>query len=484
MASSGTNGTIKWAISGTTLRLYPASGSSGTANPLRSGAASGLEMWITLTDSERLAITKIKTEGTLLFNTNAIGGGYTPLTQYNSLTRYNYSSNGYFTNLEEIDVSGLKAAGATDFDSMFSNSTGGRDKLTKITGLSSLNTSSVTNYTRMFKGTKVSSLDISSFKNMNTANITEMFRDAPYLMSVKLPSSFARESDGKTTNFGLAPATNANGITVNTDSTFFKLPSSQQGGLWTRNVTGDLKFSARATRTSSGAEIHCTYSTTKASTAAFYIKKQTDSSWPSTSVATMSFSSSGSADQTIELPTDDSYDILISASDGDTTLYVIPSVTSNKLLFAMDDAGNLDVTGNITSAMSGCGATATISLTTNTSGEKIPITTYRDKVGDYLSISNGGIKCEKKGHVEISGNVYFTDGFTANSLVHTLIKKNSTTVINAVHRLPTHYDYYSIPPLVFNVSAGDILYLYVYNQTDAKGKVAGDNRTWLTVKYL
>lgn len=483
MASSGTNGTIKWAISGTTLRLYPASGSSGTANPLRSGAADGLIMWITLTDSERLAITKIKTEGTLLFNTNAIGGGYTPLTQYRALTTYSNITK-YFTNLEEIDVSGLKAAGGTDFSDMFSNSTGQRDKLTTITGLSSLNTSSATNYDSMFEGTKVPSLDISSFKNMNTANICEMFRDTPYLMSVKLPSSFARKSDARTTNFGLAPATNANGITVKYDAYFFKLPSSQQGGLWTRNVTGDLKFSARATRTSSGAEIHCTYSTTKASTAAFYIKKQTDSSWPSTSVATMSFSSSGSADQTIELPTDDSYDILINVSDGDTTLYVIPSVTSNKLLFAIDDAGNLDVTGHITSAISGCGATASISLTTNTSGVKIPITTYRGKVGSYLSISNDGIKCEKKGHVEISACAYFIDGFTANSLVHIIIKKNSTTVTNAVHRLPSHYDYYSISPLVYSVSAGDILYLYAYNQTDAKGKVAGDSRTWLTVKYL
>ena len=173
--------------------------------------------------------------------------------------------------------------------------------------------------------------------------------------------------------------------------------------------------------------------------------------------------------------TDTDYAFIIGNGENDTN-------RSNAL--TVDWSGNIEASGNITSAMSGCGATATISLTTNTSGEKIPITTYRDKVGDYLSISNGGIKCEKKGHVEISGNVYFIDGFTANSLVHTLIKKNSTTVINAVHRLPTHYDYYSIPPLVFNVSAGDILYLYVYNQTDAKGKVAGDNRTWLTVKYL
>ena len=152
--------------------------------------------------------------------------------------------------------------------------------------------------------------------------------------------------------------------------------------------------------------------------------------------------------------------------------------------FTVDWNGNVVAAGYITSAISACGATGASEVALSTSEKKITLSTSRGKVGPYLSYSNGGVKCEKKGHVEISACVYFIDGFNANDLVHTVIKKNSANVINAVHRLPSHYDYYSVPPIVYDVNAGDILYLYVYNQLGNRGKAAIDNRTWLTVKYL
>ena len=150
----------------------------------------------------------------------------------------------------------------------------------------------------------------------------------------------------------------------------------------------------------------------------------------------------------------------------------------------VDWSGNIVAAGNITSAISACGAAGTADVALSTSEKKITLSTSRGRIGPYLSNSNGGVKCGKDGYVEISGGIYFSSGFTNNDIVHTVVKKNSTQVINAAHRLPASYDYYSVPPLVCEVSAGDILYLYAYNQTGARGSVNATTESWLTVKYL
>lgn len=145
---------------------------------------------------------------------------------------------------------------------------------------------------------------------------------------------------------------------------------------------------------------------------------------------------------------------------------------------------NLSVVGHYTSAITACGATGTADLVLGTSEKKVKLDSNRARVGTGLTNSNGGVKCAKSGYVEVSGAIYFVSGFNANDLVHLVIKKNSTNIVNAVHRLPGDYDYYSIAPIVYSVSEGDTLYLYAYNQTAARGQINAATFSWLTVKYL
>lgn len=177
----------------------------------------------------------------------------------------------------------------------------------------------------------------------------------------------------------------------------------------------------------------------------------------------------------------------VSKTATELRLYAGGGTNSNKILLNADEIninGNLGVSGNITSAISACGAAGTADVALSTSEKKIMLSTSRGRVGSYLSNSDGGVRCAKSGYVEISGGIYFSSGFTNNDIVHAVVKKNSTQVINAAHRLPASYDYYSIPPLVCEVSAGDVLYLYAYNQMGARGYVNATTESWLTVKYL
>lgn len=146
-------------------------------------------------------------------------------------------------------------------------------------------------------------------------------------------------------------------------------------------------------------------------------------------------------------------------------------------------AGSIEVAGHITSAITACGNNSTpVSLTT--SEKIIPMTTYRYVVGSQLSVSDNGILCGKDGFVEVAGNIYFIEGVQNGDIVHLIIKKGSTNVLNAPHRIAGTYDYYSAAPIIIQVSAGDMFYLYTYNQTAARGKASASLASWLTVKYL
>ena len=173
--------------------------------------------------------------------------------------------------------------------------------------------------------------------------------------------------------------------------------------------------------------------------------------------------------------TDTDYAFIIGNGENDTD-------RSNAL--TVDWKGNIEASGNITSAISACGAVGTADIALSTSEKKITLSTNRGNVGNYLSNWNGGVTCYKSGYVEVSAGIYFVSGFTANDLVHLVIKKNSTNIINAVHRLPGNYDYYSVAPIVYSVSEGDTFYLFAYNQTAARGQINAGVSSWLTVKYL
>lgn len=151
----------------------------------------------------------------------------------------------------------------------------------------------------------------------------------------------------------------------------------------------------------------------------------------------------------------------------------------------IEASGNLSVAGHYTSAITACGATGTADLVLSTSEKQVNLNSNRAIVGaDLTNDNSGGVKCAKSGYVEVSGTIYCTTGFTANDYVHLVIRRGSTLIINAVHRIPNNYDYFGVTPIVYSVSAGDILYLYAYNQSGARGQISAATGSWLTVKYL
>lgn len=205
-----------------------------------------------------------------------------------------------------------------------------------------------------------------------------------------------------------------------------------------------------------------------ADTSTFYKAERTD-----TNVVVNFGVGSGGENHGVFSETDSRW-IIYDDANGDT---IIPAPT-------LRVGGNLITDGYFTSAITACGATDTADLALSTSEKKVTLSSNRARVGADLTNNNGGVKCAKGGYVEVSGAIYCVSGFNANDLVHLVIKKNSTNIINAVHRLPNNYDYYSIAPIIYSVSAGDMLYLYAYNQTAARGQINAATLSWLTVKYL
>lgn len=134
------------------------------------------------------------------------------------------------------------------------------------------------------------------------------------------------------------------------------------------------------------------------------------------------------------------------------------------------------------SAITACGGTASQNLTA--SEARVPMTTYRSKLGTGLSVTSNGVKCNRAGWVLLSAEGYFTTGFTANDIVHLVIKLDSTNLVNTAYRIPSTYCYFNIAPQLRQVTAGTMIYLYAYNQTAARGVIANNTSTVLNVVYI
>ena len=332
MATSGTNYTGKWTLSNGVLTLSPVSGNSGQFRTGFSYFAVNLIDFITLTAEERNSVTSIVFTPTVSFWMERIdGGSYFQLHTYLAFIRDSGFGEEAFPNLKDVDVTGFNVSGGTDFRRLF-------ESLDTLTGLSNLDVSAGTNFGEMFVYAKLSSLDVSHFPLTSATNIYRMFYGMDYCATITLPSDFSRTSTGDTTYpyyFGLAPATNANGITVRKDEDFFKLPSGQQGGTWTRDISGTakLRFSvSNSVREADKATLTYSYATSTA-TGSLYLKKSSESSFPSEPAETFTLTGTGTGSIEVTLPTDDSYDVWIVVTDGNETIYTYPSIDSNILLF-------------------------------------------------------------------------------------------------------------------------------------------------------
>lgn len=330
MATSGTNYTGKWTLSNGVLTLEPKSGSSGQFRSEYS-LDSGVQKFVTLTEEERKSVTKIVFSETVSFYKKGLmQSTYSKVTDYSNFLKgfisYSYIA---FPNLSDVDVTGLDTAGGTKFRSMFA-------WLTSITGLDKLNVNSGKDFAYMFQSSKLATLDVSHFPLNTAESISYMFYGMNYCSTITLPSNFSRTNTGEESSLlGLAPATNANGITVRNDGDFFKLPSGQQGGTWTRDISGTakLKFSVSNTvREADKATLTYSYATSTA-TVSLYLKKSSESSFPSEPAETFTLTGTGTGSIEVTLPTDDSYDVWIVVTDGNETIYTYPSIDSNILLF-------------------------------------------------------------------------------------------------------------------------------------------------------
>ena len=337
MATSGTNNTVSWTLANGTLRIYPSSGTTGTWYSLYNA----LMGYVTLTTEETSSIRRIVFEGSIYCKVKEVfKDPYTP-------TDYSLFFMG-FDNVEHIDVRGLKIDGATNIVGFFALS-----NLKSIDGLSSLAINSVSDFSALFNGAKLTSLDLSSWDRLNNsaAKITKMFNSMRYCSQIKLPSSFTRSDTDNAGDYrlGLAnstiQATNVNGITVASDEDFFSLPATERGGAWTRDIsqTATLIFAVEGTtREGQSATLSYSYETSTA-TMQLYLKQSSESSWPSSPAKTIPLNGIGTG--TIELTglQDSSYDVQIIVTDGETTIYTYPTIDSNIRLIKITDDGNVQM---------------------------------------------------------------------------------------------------------------------------------------------
>lgn len=407
MATSGTNNTVKWTLSNGVLTISPKSGNSGIARKGWGGTAD-LARWITLTTDEISSVQTIVFTGDIQFYSKEFGKDtYSKETKLNTFL---YD----FKNASTIDVSGLNTSGVKNFSRFFPSS------LMNLTGLSSMNVASGKDFSHMFHGVKLESLDLSTFPLNSADDIGYMLDNMSYCHTVKLPSNFSRKfaffssfSGQNEYSFGLAsssiPATK-DGVTVTSDEDFFKLDSAQ-GGTWTRDISGSASLSFQVKSTSREANIaiiNYQYATSSA-TISIYLKKASESSFPSTASKTVTISGTGSGSVEIELSTDDAYDIKMVASDGNTSIYAYPSVGSNILLMEVDDDGNIMVGNNLF-------------VNCNTSSG----TAYIGQVFDWQGNLKSNLTANVDAYVESNGTITLPGGHTYAVFAH-IAMTNSTT---------------------------------------------------------
>ena len=106
--------------------------------------------------------------------------------------------------------------------------------------------------------------------------------------------------------------------------------------------------------------------------------------------------------------------------------------------------------------------------------------------GQYLEISDGGIKCNRTGFVKFSGQCYLT-GLTAYDTIGIGIEKSSSSTMSSwFYRKQNHTTMYcNVTDFVVDVKEGDIIYLMVRNSTAARGTVeSGRSSTRMVVEYV
>ena len=136
----------------------------------------------------------------------------------------------------------------------------------------------------------------------------------------------------------------------------------------------------------------------------------------------------------------------------------------------------LDIYGQYTSLSS--------SLTLTTSGQKLPLKNFKGK--NCSATTDNGIKAAQAGTYMVWGSAYVHSGYTENDLVHVCIYKNSTSVLDDNDRASNANPYQTrkLGPIFLDLAANDVVYLYAYNQSGARGTIASRDNMGLFVKRV
>ena len=122
----------------------------------------------------------------------------------------------------------------------------------------------------------------------------------------------------------------------------------------------------------------------------------------------------------------------------------------------------------------------TASVTLTTSAAKVTLKTF---TGNGCSASSGGIKVASAGTYLVWESLYIGTGYTVGDIVHIKVYKNSSAITDYVYRISSASQYAtpSGGPYAITCAANDVLYLYAYNQTGARGTLTSSTSCGLRV---
>lgn len=126
--------------------------------------------------------------------------------------------------------------------------------------------------------------------------------------------------------------------------------------------------------------------------------------------------------------------------------------------------------------------TAAKTISAASTGEKVPLAGTKTDIGggDILALASGGIKCNRDGYIMASASVYLNNVTTGDTTA-LMILKNEETVAYTYEKKDATVAYHSISPVSIKVTAGDIIYMFVRNNTGARGTT---NTTAATTRLL
>lgn len=124
---------------------------------------------------------------------------------------------------------------------------------------------------------------------------------------------------------------------------------------------------------------------------------------------------------------------------------------------------------------------------TSTDLTKLPLDKTLLSVGNKLTkTSDGGIEIGGEvSYVRVSATVYYRSGAQANDATTTAIYRNTSSMIDNTSKVSgTNYSKI-LPAKIFDVSEGDIIYLYARNGSRVNQQIGGfDALTFLNVEVV